>query len=99
MSLKKSYLCICAAHRACLVGPPPKVYCIKCCSQGKCSLCRRVQAYEAADAHLRRFHRSWCGLDALVSLGRFSCSGEALGELLKAKPPEAALMHDSELDG
>ena len=58
-----------------------------------------MQAYEAADAHLRRFHRSWCGRDAVVSLGRFSCSGEAVGELLKAEPPEAALMYDSELDG
>ena len=62
------------------------------------SLYRHAQAYEAADAHLRRFHRSWCGLDAVVSLGRFSCSGGALGELVKAKPPEASLMYDSELD-
>ena len=83
---------------ACL-GHHPKCTVFKCCSQGNCSLCRRVQAYEAADAHLRRFHRSWCGLDAVVSLGRFSCSGEALGDLLKAEPPEAALMYDSELDG
>ena len=59
---------------------------------------RAVQAYEAADAHLRQFHASWCGLDAVVSLGRFACSGEALAALLQTKPPEARELYDSDLD-
>jgi len=59
---------------------------------------RAVQAYEAADAHLRRFHPSWCGLDAVVSLGRFSCSGEGLVALLQAKPPDTRELYDSDLD-
>lgn len=59
---------------------------------------RAAQAYEAADAHLRRFHPSWCGLDAVVSLGRFSCSGEALAALLQAEPPDTRELYDSDLD-
>jgi len=47
---------------------------------------------------LRKFHRSWCGLDAVVSLGRFSCKGAAVASLLRTKAP-AELPYDSDLDG
>ncbi|KAK9822477.1 hypothetical protein WJX81_008469 [Elliptochloris bilobata] len=61
--------------------------------------CDSILAYDAADAHLRRFHSSWCGLDAIVSLGRFSCSGGGSDRAAEGAPLEPGLMYDSELDG